>query len=133
MVIATPMGSARAELRSLAQLRLAIWRAAILRSGAPPRRSVGEVSREHRMAHFCGAREEETAKPLPVQRKQPRARQQPQPRPRRATARSAWTVETLFDQSDSCPGTWCTGTVRDYVAECKHLIVYDDGDQQWLT
>ena len=43
-------------------------------------------------------------------------------------------VETLFDQSDSCPGTWYKGTVRDYdVAEGKHLIVYDDGDQQWLN
>ena len=43
-------------------------------------------------------------------------------------------VETLFDQSDSCPGTWYKGTVRDYdVSEGKHLIVYDDGDQQWLN
>jgi len=43
-------------------------------------------------------------------------------------------LETLFDQSDSCPGTWYKGTVRDYdVAEGKHLIVYDDGDQQWLN
>ena len=58
----------------------------------------------------------------------------------RATAASASSrdspkhVETLFDQSDSCPGTWYKGIVRDYdVAEGKHLVVYEDGDQQWLN